>query len=116
MAFVTLNEYISAERSSKFKGAEIKKQQTLLVRLLAYSKKFKLPEQLYDVHIIWEKPNNMQDHDNIAFAKKFIFDGLIDAGALKGDGAKHINNLSDSFELNKKARYVSCYVIFDSAE
>ena len=34
------------------------------------------------------------DTDNVAFAVKFIHDGLIDAGVLDGDGRRHIAGLS----------------------
>lgn len=35
--------------------------------------------------------------DNIAFAHKFILDGLVDAGVLKGDSRKFVIGLEDDF-------------------
>lgn len=100
MRFVTLNEYIEAERSNKYSGAKIKKEQTNNVCLLARNK-LKLNTGLYDVNFTWIKPDNKIDHDNIAFAKKFILDGFVKAGAIENDNCKYIRNFTDTFILNR---------------
>ena len=111
--FISLNEYIKAERTNKYIAAKIKKQQTNKVVFLAKSLKFSLPKnKKFDVVFFWYKPNNRKDHDNIAFAKKFIFDGLIEAKILTNDSPKYINNLQDNFELDKDRNYVNCIVEF----
>ncbi len=109
---MTLNEYIDAERTSKFKAATIKKQQTNSVAYLAKSQKFKLDPKKYDVVFNWFKPNNNRDHDNIAFCKKFVLDGLIVSGALPNDGPKYIGDFQDKFFTIKKHPWVSCMVEF----
>lgn len=112
-SFITLNEYIKAERSHKYVAAAIKLKQTSKVHYLARSLKFTLPEnKKFDVEFNWYKPNNKTDHDNIAFAKKFILDGLVISNILKSDGAKYINNFTDNFILDKSRLYISCVVIF----
>jgi len=112
MAFVTLNEYIQAERSNKYKSAAIKEQLTNSVAYLSLQQKFKLPDKKHDIIFTWYKPNNKTDHDNIAFAKKFILDGLVKAGALKNDGPKYIGNFQDIFILDKGRDYISCTIEF----
>lgn len=64
----------------------------------------------------WYKPNNRQDHDNIGFAKKYILDGLIVAGSIKGDSPKYIGNFVDNFEIDKTRAYISCVVEFKEHE
>ena len=112
MPFITLNEYINAERTNKFKAAKIKQQQTNSVAYLAMEQKFKLPDNKHDVIFTWYKPNNRQDHDNICFAKKFLMDGLIKAKALKDDNPRYIGNFHDIFVLDKTRNYISCMVEF----
>lgn len=112
MKFVSLNEYIKFERSNKFKAASIKNQQTSCVYLLIKEQKFMLNDCKYDVIFIWHKPDNKKDHDNIAFAKKFILDGLVMAKVIQSDGSKFIGNFQDKFILDKSQDYVWCIVEF----
>lgn len=114
MPFVSLNEYIDAERANRQAGAKIKKQQTFSVQCNTLSQKFKLEKGLYDVKFTWHKPDNRKDHDNIAFAKKFILDGIVAAKGLPSDGPKYINNFSDSFICDKVKKYVWCEVEFEA--
>lgn len=112
-SFLSLNEYEKIVRGNKFAGAKYRKKIKNIVHYLATLLKFELPKNTkFDVHFQWFKPNNRKDHDNIAFAKKFIFDGLIQAKILEDDRPKFINNLSDSFEICKNRNYVSCIVCF----
>ncbi len=117
MPFVSLNEYILAERSSKINGAKIKKQQTNSVYYLTRSQKFKLDHKYkYDIIFTWYKPDNRKDHDNICFAKKFILDGIVKAGVLPNDTPKYIRNFQDKFIQDKTRPYVSCQVEFIECE
>ena len=109
---VSLNEYIYLERSHKMAAAEIKKSQTFKVAYLALEQKFTLEDCLYDVVFNWYKPDNRKDHDNIAFGKKFILDGLVQAKILKTDSPKQIRNFKDTFTLDKTRPYVCCDVEF----
>lgn len=96
----TCNDYINAERTNKFKGAEIKKIETERVRLACVGV---LPIERYPVQIsfIWLCKNKRVDPDNIAFAKKFILDGLQKAGVLKNDGWDFVcGGFSDRFSIS----------------
>jgi len=110
MPFISLNEYIDAERSNRQYAAKIKKQQTDSVYYLTRSQKFKLDPKKYDVIFTWFKPDNKKDHDNIAFAKKFILDGIVKAGVLPNDNPSYIGNFQDKFVLDKTRPYVACEV------
>lgn len=50
----------------------------------------------------WFVPNKRKDPDNIAFAKKYILDGLVSAGVLENDSHKQIHGFSDSFCVDKE--------------
>lgn len=110
MAFISLNEYIDSERGNKYSGASLKRKQTMSVANIALSQKFKVPDGLYDVHFQWIKPSMRQDNDNVAFAKKFILDGLVVAKSITGDGPKVINNFRDTFVLDRKLKRVECVI------
>lgn len=105
--FTSLNEYIKAERTHRFKAAEIKKQGTEIARLSAIGYR---PITIYPVEItcLWFRTDQRTDPDNIEFSIKFILDGFVKAGLLKNDGWKFIKSISHNFELADRD-----YVIVD---
>ena len=99
-----LNDYISAERSNRYTGAQMKKSDQDIV--IYYAKK-----QLEGISIekpvfmeyTWHEPNRQRDKDNISsFGRKVIQDGLVKAGVLRGDGWSHIAGFSDRFKVDRK--------------
>jgi|ERR1035437_1318899 hypothetical protein len=97
------NTFQNATRMNKFVGSKIKKEQTELVYWACKEQKAK--EVKVYPHIIiykWFSKDNRKDIDNVAFAKKFINDGLVMAGVLKGDGRKFINGFMDEFYIDAK--------------
>ena len=95
-----LNTYISAERSNRYAGAKIKREMTDYITMLAKCLKtqFRVPVRI-TYH--WYCKNKRKDKDNIAFAKKFIQDGLVNAGVLKNDGWNDIEDFKDRFYIDK---------------
>ena len=83
-----LNEYIDAERSykGKYKAASMKRQAQNVIGYM-------IRTQLRGVR---------RDKDNIAFAKKFIQDALVETGVLRNDGWSEIEGFSDDFALDPK--------------
>jgi len=85
----SLNEYTNANRNNKFGGAIMKKESTDLVAW-----QVKGIEKVKDYPIIlsfdWYTKDLRKDTDNIAFAKKFIQDGLVKAGIIEDDRRKFI--------------------------
>lgn len=99
--FTTLNEYIDAERGHLMKGAQIKKVETR--RVLFHCRSQATPGvEHYPVfvHFHWIRKDKRTDPDNVAAAKKFILDGLVEAGVLSNDGWKQVGGMSDTFEVN----------------
>lgn len=55
-----------------------------------------------DLRFDWYAGDKKTDKDNIAFQRKFIFDGFIKSGLLKNDGWKQIGNWEDYFYIDKE--------------
>lgn len=100
--FTDLNKYINAERSNRFIGAKIKKQNTN--NALKQLTKKHIVEN-YPVHIsfTWYTKDIRVDPDNISFAKKYILDALVTKGILKNDTRKFIKGFQDMFEVDAKS-------------
>jgi 3-phenylpropionate/cinnamic acid dioxygenase small subunit len=98
----TLNEYINAERTNRYKAAAMKKKATKICEQATIEiSKLIDPKALYDVQINWQVINNRTDSDNLFFGCKFILDGLINSGALEDDNRKHIRNISHTIATAK---------------
>jgi hypothetical protein len=95
-----LNTYINAERGNKFQAAKIKKRNTELVCLL--TKNLQTVEAKVKIIFTWITKDEKKDPDNIAFAKKFILDGLVESGVLGNDGRKQIAGFEDKFDVDKQ--------------
>lgn len=93
----TLNRYIGAERTNRYIAAKIKKAATDLV---AYSVRDIEPINYQaDYTFTWFRPNKRSDPDNIAFAQKFVFDGLMEAGKLPNDSMRYVRSITHFFEV-----------------
>lgn len=55
------------------------------------------------VEFHWYEPNMKRDQDNVAFAKKFILDGLQIAGVITNDNYKWVKGFSDTFHYEGTA-------------
>lgn len=112
--FTELNKYISAERTHRLRAADIKSDETEVARLAF--KDVKPAQGLpLDLSFTWYCKDMRRNPDNIAFAKKFIIDGMVAAGFIENDGWKQIAGLRDDFqvaehdfvvvEINSRSRY-----------
>lgn len=98
--FTNANTYINAERTHRSQASEIKQMETLRVKYETLN----IPQiEKYPVRIVfnWYAKDKNVDPDNIAFAKKFILDGLQESKVLRGDGWKHISGFEDNFFIDK---------------
>lgn len=93
-----LNEYTRACRKNKFAGAQMKKENETIIS--AY-----IMEQLRGIHFDgvvelsfrWYEKDRKRDLDNIAMAKKFILDALVNNGIIVADGWKGVVGFTDQF-------------------
>lgn len=98
-----LNDYISAERSNRYIGAQMKKTDQDIV--IHYAKKqlkgVKIERPVF-MEYAWYESNRQRDKDNISsYGRKVIQDALVKAGVLNGDGWNHIDGFSDRFEVDR---------------
>lgn len=98
-----LNDYIKANRGSrgKFFGNGMKKFLTDEVEKLLTSIGDEMPRFTKPVVVVfeWKEMNMKRDPDNVAFAKKFILDGMVKAGMIENDGWKQIAGFADTWEV-----------------
>ena len=104
---IDLNNYINAERTNRFKAAKIKKEQTELVayevrKAMKNGAKIKPEHFPLDFEFRWFMKNKRKDKDNIVFAKKFCFDGMISSGLIENDGWKEIGSFKDVVVVDKE--------------
>ena len=92
--FVYLNEYINTERRNKYAAAKIKDKLTNEVAWQCKSKRCHKPTGKVDMIFKWHVKGR-HDSDNIAFAKKFVLDGMVQAGLLENDNPKCVRHLKD---------------------
>ena len=93
--FTSLNSYINAERTNRYKAAAIKKRETRIAYLSFKGKeKIDTPCRLKFTWLIKDK---RRDLDNIGYAKKYILDGMVKAGIIENDGLNQIIGLQDEY-------------------
>jgi len=89
--WLTLNEYISAERSNKFKAAAMKRNET--ERMMRFLRGEPITSKI-DVTFQSFVANRKKDPDNLyAMFLKCFFDALVKKGILENDGQKQIGRI-----------------------
>lgn len=104
-----LNEHDSANRANKFGGANLKKKMTELVAGELEGKRvITSPVKL---GFVWGY-SSKHDFDNIAFARKYVLDGMVKAHILPNDNQKWVKGfLGDEFiKVEEGGEYVTVLV------
>ena len=94
-----LNEYVRACRSGPYVGAKMKERTQRDIGWYLLD----LPEIRGPVIVsfIWYEQTRRRDFDNVAFAKKFILDELVQLGKLADDSRRYVRGFTDSFVLGE---------------
>ena len=104
-----LNDYISAERTNRYRGAAVKKQWTDVVAVAAKKWLTPIPEHCFPVtfRFQWYEQNRRRDKDNVsAFGRKVILDGLVQAGILPNDNWNYVEGFRDEFYVDRDCPHV----------
>lgn len=103
-----LNEFINAERRNRYIAAKIKKGETEYCQDVVEKSELKLQETDFPCALIitWYVKNKRKDADNVAFAKKFILDGLVEAGVLPNDNRKYVQGFTDIVKEDKERQRI----------
>ena len=96
-----LNKYVNLERSNKFAANALKQRETENIAWLCKEQNLKTMRPPVFLVFHWIAPNKKKDKDNIAYAKKFILDGLQMAQIIPRDSWDNIEGWSDKFSLSK---------------
>lgn len=108
----SLNQFISAERTNRFKGASFKAQNQKTVE-------FFVNQQLKGVQIRnpvridyeWYESNYRRDLDNVSgFGHKVIQDALVACGVLEDDDSKHVVGYTDVFTVDREYPHIVVYL------
>lgn len=96
-----LNEYTSACRANRYKGAAMKRTNQDIAALSIRAARLKPYDGPVRVSITWVEPNMRRDPDNIRFAAKFVLDALVQEGVIPNDTQRYVHGISDRFLVNK---------------
>ena len=97
-----LNEYINANRDSKYTGAQMKKTATEAIAWYVFAEHQNLKitkRSRYLMH--WYCPDKKKDPDNISAAVKFIMDGLVMAGTIINDTWRYVEGYEHDYSIDK---------------
>lgn len=108
----SLNEYVAAERSNRYKGAKMKadNEKIIFVAIRQCMRGVRIEKPVH-MDYLWVEKNKRRDHDNVAFARKFVQDALVNAGVLKDDGWDEIVGFSDRFEVDKDNPHIEVRIM-----
>lgn len=98
-----LNEYIDAERKSRYKAAKLKSDAEQLVMVYARRdlRKWCARGPVY-MRYTWYERDRRRDKDNVSsYGRKVIQDALVKGGYLRNDGWNEIAGFSDEFRVDK---------------
>lgn len=96
------NEYTKKNRSNRYAGERMKRRETERAAWSARAAHLPQFHKPVKVHFLWVEPNRRRDRDNVAFAKKFILDGLKMAGIIADDDPTHVVDLADEWDYDKE--------------
>ena len=95
-----LNDVIAMAKRHWAQYAKEKAYWTDLVALTCKSERIRPVKRVF-IEFVWIEKGKRRDPDNIAMAKKFILDGMVQAGVLQNDGWGQIAGWSDEFKVDK---------------
>lgn len=90
----SLNDLIHMTNRNRFLGAKLKRDTQ---RDISYFINIKPIEKPVKIHFLWVEGNQRRDLDNIASAKKFILDALVEKGVLQDDNHHYVKGFTDDF-------------------
>lgn len=93
----SFNEYTNKCRHNRYAGAKFKKEtERDIMLILNITMHCRIDTPAYFT-FIWHEPNKRRDKDNVASAKKYIFDAMQKAGKLVNDNNKYVKGFTDEF-------------------
>lgn len=97
LRYITIKRGNRRYRISKYDNLKKKTERVILESINGAHLK---PMRYVNALFCWVEPKRNRDKDNISAAKKFIFDALVGAGIINGDGWRYVSGFSDDFVIN----------------
>lgn len=97
--FPSLNEFY---RMGPHEQSRVKRECDELVAWCARAQRLPRIKRPVSLSITWVEANDRRDLDNVAFATKFVQDGLVKAGVLENDTKRHVRALHHGFEIDRR--------------
>ena len=97
-----LNDYITADRTNRYKGSAMKARNEALVKVAIKQqmRSIRIERPVY-MEYTWYERNKRRDLDNISsFGRKVIQDALVQTRVLVNDGWNEIVGFSDQFYVD----------------
>lgn len=104
----TMNEIIRDARASLYKSAKVKKYWTSEAYKAAIGHR-QFAGKVW-MSWVWYIKNLDRDEDNLASARKFICDGLVDAGVIENDSCRIIQTPVIHWHIKDKEDKVMCTI------
>ena len=99
----TMNEIINKSKTHWSEYRKVKESYDEIVSYYATQQEIKFFKSV-ELEITYFRKDKRHDPDNIcATGKKFILDGLVQAGVLENDGWKQIKGFKENWEVDKKS-------------
>ena len=105
------NEQLKAANKNYHKGNQMKQRETERARWSAVAACMPRFDGPVIVRFEWYEPNERRDLDNVAFAKKYILDGLQRARVIPNDNPKHVVGFTDTFGVDRARPRVEVEVV-----
>lgn len=92
--FPGMNDTVAAAQRNRYGYAHEKRKITDLVarqcREVIDSTGWVAPMAPVHIRMVWHEPNHRRDWDNVTHAVKFVLDGMVEAGVIRGDSQRWI--------------------------
>lgn len=102
MSLPSMNEIINLSKQHWSQYASPKKGYDAIIAAFARQQLKPIDKYPISVEFHWYAKDGRTDADNLSAGKKFILDGLVKAGILKGDNYKYFSEFRDLFFIDKE--------------
>lgn len=100
--FPSLNDYTKALKKYRLVGQQMKTEYTDEVTVMCKHQKLKPYTRPIQLTFVYRERRSNRDPDNIVFAKKFILDGMVNAGVIPNDTQTYIKKFTDEWVVDSK--------------
>lgn len=97
-----LNKVIEANRTNRYKGAQLKREQQTIVVYAIRRSGIRPVKKPCSIVFNWYERDRRRDLDNIYSAKKFILDAMKQAGIIKDDSQRWVIGLADQIFIDQR--------------